>query len=618
MEHRTLETKQTELADVLITMSSVLEAQARFENTLYGYFIRKKVVFPIVEMYIFNTWEKYGVKRVMEDKNDFFFIQFTCATSLERVLEHGPWLICNAPFILRKWSQSYVLSKKELTFVLVWIKFHGGMDYVRALVDIRVDRALIETMVISIPNSIGNGVSMHTIKNLRKHGGTSNDGFQTGQRKCIYDPLVSKHRTKGNHSLPKQQDDNGKPMDDLFDDIKKKVGAPPKKTVFGQEDGKRILLNPWESDVYADVENGYDETSTSIASTSLVDLFWGFAGWDLVCIKNRVHVLTMEKGFLIPKRRLSSKGVKEKDCLAADDSNRTPIHASEADGFPSYVVPNEASSGPTEQVSGFSNDSSGNNVSHDTTLKVVVETVATMPTNEVPSLKSFAEKYGIVRVMMNAKGFFFFKFASIEGMNGVKIHEIQIVAFTADGLSLVDTKLGKPFFLDSYTSFMCLQSWGRMDYARAFIDIRANRELKEVMVIAIHNIEDDEDVLHSVRVEYEWKPSRCGTTDKGKGQTSRADDEGFIEVRKNKSGDNNYGTKNFTVSMKPKTQYRLKAKQLFEGMSNSLKMTPFVSTNKASTSCYNKESRSNKGNTFSLSNSYEALNDENLIIKEVA
>ncbi|GJZ78959.1 hypothetical protein Tco_0643796 [Tanacetum coccineum] len=47
-------------------------------------------------------------------------------------------------------------------------------------------------------------------------------------------------------------------------------------------------------------------------------------------------------------------------------------------------------------------------------------------------------------------------------------------------------------------------------------------------------------------------------------------------------------------------------------------MTLFVSTNKASTSGYNKESPSNKGSTFSLSNSFKSLNDENLIIKEVA
>ncbi|GKC19228.1 probable indole-3-pyruvate monooxygenase YUCCA10, partial [Tanacetum coccineum] len=161
-------------------------------------------------------------------------------------------------------------------------------------------------------------------------------------------------------------------------------------------------------------------------------------------------------------------------------------------------------------------------------------------------VKNAWKKFGLVRVMMNSKSFFFFKFASIEGVNGVlengpwlirsapiivkkwtasanllkedlksvpiwvKFHDIPIVEFTANGLSVMDTKLGNPIMLYSYTSSMCLQSWGRMNYARALIYIRADLELKEDMVIAIPNVEDDGEVLHTVRVEYKWEPPRCG------------------------------------------------------------------------------------------------------------
>ncbi|GJR51504.1 hypothetical protein Tco_1402025 [Tanacetum coccineum] len=93
---------------------------------------------------------------------------------------------------------------------------------------------------------------------------------------------------------------------------------------------------------------------------------------------------------------------------------------------------------------------------------------------------------------------------------GVKFHDIPIMAFAANRLSVMDTKLGNPIMLDSYTSSMCIWSWGRMDYARALIDIRANREVKEDTVIAIPNVEDDGEVLQMVRVEYEWEPPRCG------------------------------------------------------------------------------------------------------------
>nr|GEW28950.1 hypothetical protein [Tanacetum cinerariifolium] len=68
-------------------------------------------------------------------------------------------------------------------------------------------------------------------------------------------------------------------------------------------------------------------------------------------------------------------------------------------------------------------------------------------------------------------------------------------------------------------------------------------------------------------------------------KTSGADEEGFIEVTRKKSGGNNGGNKNFKpVFFKPKTLYRPKAKQLAKGTSNSPKTTSFIGTNKASTS----------------------------------
>ncbi|GJZ46392.1 hypothetical protein Tco_0593988 [Tanacetum coccineum] len=121
-------------------------------------------------------------------------------------------------------------------------------------------------------------------------------------------------------------------------------------------------------------------------------------------------------------------------------------------------------------------------------------------------VKNDCQKYGVVRVMMNAKGFFFFKFAPIKGMNRedlnlvpiwVKLHDIPIVSFTTDGLSGMATKLGNSIMLNSYTSSMCLRSWVRMDYACALIDIRVTRELKGEMTIAIPNVEDDEEVIHT-------------------------------------------------------------------------------------------------------------------------
>ncbi|GKC24165.1 hypothetical protein Tco_1026315 [Tanacetum coccineum] len=120
-----------------------------------------------------------------------------------------------------------------------------------------------------------------------------------------------------------------------------------------------------------------------------------------------------------------------------------------------------------------------------------------------------------------------------------------------------------------------------------------------------------------------WSPSvsllKKELSIKGRVRHRGTDDEGFIEVKKNKSGGNNGGNKDFKIVLvKPRTHYRPEVKQSTQGTSNFPNTTPLAGTNKDSTSGYNKESPRNKGNGFfSLSNSFEALNDEGLIIEEV-
>ncbi|GJT96188.1 putative ribonuclease H-like domain-containing protein [Tanacetum coccineum] len=288
----------------------------------------------------------------------------------------------------------------------------------------------------------------------------------------------------------------------------------------------------------------------------------------------------------------------------------------------------------------------------------------------LPLASVHEEKYGLEKVTL-LKVFFFFKFASIEGVksvlrNGpwmicgilifsnkqspsvsllkeelscipiwVKFHDILLVAYTSDGLSLMAKKIGNPMMLDSYTNSMCLESWDRSSYARILIEINACNDFSDHLVMAIPNLKGNGYTKETIRIKYEWEPPHCSSClifghshadcpkslkaapirvvnqkDKGRGQTSGADNEGFIKVKKKKSGGINGGTKFF---VKPKTQYRPKAKQSTDGTSNSPKTTPLVGTNKASTLGY---SSRNKGNIFSLSNSFEALNDDNMIIEE--
>ncbi|GJZ64151.1 retrotransposon protein, putative, ty1-copia subclass [Tanacetum coccineum] len=86
----------------------------KFENTLVGFFVGKKVAFPLVKNYVTNTWAKFGFEKIMSDKDGVFYFKFSSKNGVEQVLEQGPWLIRNVPLILTKWSPNLSLSKDKL------------------------------------------------------------------------------------------------------------------------------------------------------------------------------------------------------------------------------------------------------------------------------------------------------------------------------------------------------------------------------------------------------------------------------------------------------------------------------------------------------------------------
>nr|GEU38249.1 zinc knuckle CX2CX4HX4C [Tanacetum cinerariifolium] len=81
--------------NIFIPRKVVKKVSTHFEHTLYGYFIRKRMAFLVVEYYARNNWAK-----------------------------HSPWLIRNSSIILKKWSMETRLLKEELTCILLWVKLH--------------------------------------------------------------------------------------------------------------------------------------------------------------------------------------------------------------------------------------------------------------------------------------------------------------------------------------------------------------------------------------------------------------------------------------------------------------------------------------------------------------
>ncbi|GKC79357.1 zinc knuckle CX2CX4HX4C containing protein, partial [Tanacetum coccineum] len=128
-------------------------------------------------------------------------------------------------------------------------------------------------------------------------------------------------------------------------------------------------------------------------------------------------------------------------------------------------------------------------------------------------------KHGLKRIMMNTKGFFFFKFDSRAGLESileggpwlirnssiilkkwsmdtrllkeeltcipiwVKLHDVPIQVFEEDDISLIVSFIGKP--------------------------VNSEADLVDVVTIGIHSLTGDDFIKETIRVEYEWRPLRC-------------------------------------------------------------------------------------------------------------
>nr|GEX05860.1 hypothetical protein [Tanacetum cinerariifolium] len=61
----------------------------------------------------------------------------------------------------------------------------------------------------------------------------------------------------------------------------------------------------------------------------------------------------------------------------------------------------------------------------------------------------------------------------------VKLHKVPLLGYSEDGLSLISTQIGTPIMLDAFTSSMCVESWGRLRFARTLIELSSDMNLKK-------------------------------------------------------------------------------------------------------------------------------------------
>ncbi|GJV96199.1 hypothetical protein Tco_1547776 [Tanacetum coccineum] len=63
--------------------------------------------------------------------------------------------------------------------------------------------------------------------------------------------------------------------------------------------------------------------------------------------------------------------------------------------------------------------------------------------------------------------------------------------------------------LDAYTSSMCGEAWGRINFARALIEVSSDSDLKKEVTMAVPNKDETDYTREVICVKYEWQPPRC-------------------------------------------------------------------------------------------------------------
>ncbi|GJY67317.1 putative reverse transcriptase domain-containing protein [Tanacetum coccineum] len=166
LNFHTLFTPRGNGIDVVVPVESMRTISERFANTAYGFFLGKRVAYPVVANYVINTWGKYGLIRSMfSSSTRLFSFQFSSMDGLDAMLENGTWFIRNNPLILRKWHPDANLLKEDVSTPLMLDSYTtdmcmqswGRSSYARAMIELIADVELKDNIVAAMPKTTREG-----------------------------------------------------------------------------------------------------------------------------------------------------------------------------------------------------------------------------------------------------------------------------------------------------------------------------------------------------------------------------------------------------------------------------------------------------------------------------
>ncbi|GKA85885.1 zinc knuckle CX2CX4HX4C containing protein [Tanacetum coccineum] len=381
--------------NISIPRKVVEKVSTRFEHTLYGYFIGKRMAFPVVEYYARNNWAKHGLKRIMMNSKGFFFFKFDSRAGLEAVLEGGPWLIRKSPIILKKWSMDTRLLKEELTRIPIWVKLHD--------VPIQVFE---EDGISLIATFIGKPVMLDSYTSSMCNDSWGRSSFA----RCLIESRMSNTSDKGT----------------TFGDGAARVGmqlrSSPKVSTSSPLVSPSTIINVPRELYSIDVAATFGVPLTTVGDLQKLinDIDAGKHDELLSELTNEDRMETLEAlGSICNSIKVDRNNADVIPCKVsyADDSINLNVDEST---IPSDPIVQSVDINKSTSYAGVAGGSAKDQPNVNSNFHILVADPVFDGVNiSIPRKVVEKAKHGLKRIMMNSKGFFFFKFDSRAGLEVV-------------------------------------------------------------------------------------------------------------------------------------------------------------------------------------------------------
>nr|GEX06939.1 hypothetical protein [Tanacetum cinerariifolium] len=293
--HELLSHESIDGTDLKIPKTSVEEVKGRMKNTLYGYFIGKRLAFPIVENYVWNAWSKFGIQKVMMNTQGFFFFKFATQQGMEDALEAGPWMTRN--YSKNVDTKVYIneggldqgsgTSRMLDSYTTTMCEESWGRNsYARAMVELSSEKELVTNLVAAIPlleeevEKSKDDVTTDGFQQIGSKHGKTKVGNQNVTSKSVGGVVINKTKSKFAYrpkvNTKKVDETNATLKSNTYEASTSKVGEKKKHSIQLTNAFSALAGSGWEDGIWDDknaqdtaamesddeCEQVYDETGT--------------------------------------------------------------------------------------------------------------------------------------------------------------------------------------------------------------------------------------------------------------------------------------------------------------------------------------------------------------------